>query len=273
MLSPLRVAVLSSARAPGFAHLLAAGPERSWRIVACVTTDPEWADAGAARRAGVPVLVRDLRRFHEERRAPLADADARRAFDAGTARALRPYAPEVVLAAGYLWILSEPMLEAFPERVLNLHDSDLTLRDAEGRPRYRGLGSTRDAILAGEPETRSTLHIVTAEVDGGPPLLRSRAFPVHPMVREAREWGAIDILKAYAYAQREWMMRAAWGPMWERALDLTATGRVRTLDGRCVVDGRLGPLEMETRLTSGALTDRAVRRVRDRVLRHPGGSR
>ena len=86
-----------------------------------------------------------------------------------------------------------------------------------------GVESFRDpclAVFAGEPETRSTVHLVTPEVDVGPALVRSWPFPVHPMVDDARRWGAIDILKAYAYAQREWMMRAAWGPMLRKAIAL-----------------------------------------------------
>jgi hypothetical protein len=112
------------------------------------------------------------------------------------------------------------MLEAYPQRIVNLHDADLTIMDSEGRPRYRGLHSTYAAIAAGEPETRTTAHLVNGELDGGPVLFRSARFPVHPMVEDAIRWGAVDLLRAYAYAQREWMMRSAWGPMLKHAIRL-----------------------------------------------------
>jgi hypothetical protein len=85
---------------------------------------------------------------------------------------------------------------------------------------------------------------VTAELDVGPLLLRSAPFPVHPLVADARRWGATDIVRAYAYAQREWMLRAAWGPLLRETVRLFATGGVRALGGRAVIGGVLGPLEL-----------------------------
>ena len=127
----------------------------------------------------------------------------RKAFDAETAAMLRGC--DVVVLLGYLFVVTEPLLDAFPGRILNVHDSDL--------PRYPGLHATRDAIYAGERETRSTVHVVTPVVDAGPVIARSRAFPVAPFVHEAVARGEHDIVRAYAYAQREWMMRSTWGAL------------------------------------------------------------
>jgi len=82
----------------------------------------------------------------------------RETFDAETAAMLRPFAVDAVVLLGYLFVITEPLLAAFPDRIINLHDADLTLRDAGGGPRYSGLHATRDAILAGERETRSSVH-------------------------------------------------------------------------------------------------------------------
>lgn len=146
---------------------------------------------------------------------------------------------------GYLWIATGELLAAFPDAVFNIHDADLTIRADDGTPRYRGLHSTRDAVRAGEPETRTTVHLATERVDLGPPLLVSRPFPVHPMVEAARRWGADDLLSAYAYAQREWMMRACWGPLLDRTLSLYARGGIRRAAGRLLVDGRPAPRVLE----------------------------
>ena len=146
-----------------------------------------------------------------------------------------------MILCGYLHILTGPMLEAYPERIINIHDSDLTLTDALGRPKYRGLHAVRDAVFAGERETRSTVHLVTPEVDVGPPLFRSWAFPTHPLIDAARRWRSTDILNAYAYAQREWMMRASWGQLLATAIDLYGKRRKETgRDGR----GRTPPLHV-----------------------------
>lgn len=142
----------------------------------------------------------------------------REAFDAMTATLLFPYDVDAVVLLGYLYVLTDAMLDAFPGRILNVHDADLTLRNDLGEPRYPGLHATRDAILAGEHETRSSVHLVTRHLDGGPVVARSNAFPVAPFVRVAAVRGEHDIVRAYAYAQREWMMRSTWGALASEAL-------------------------------------------------------
>jgi folate-dependent phosphoribosylglycinamide formyltransferase PurN len=150
------------------------------------------------------------------RRAPRRAERPR--FDAETARIFREEGADVIVCLGYLFLITEPLLDAYEGRIISIHDADLTLRDASGGPRYPGLHATLDAINAGEPETRSTAHIVTAQLDAGPILVRSKPFPVAPFVHEAVARGAQDIVRAYAYAQREWMMRSVWGRLAATAL-------------------------------------------------------
>jgi len=229
----LSVAVLCSRRAPGLSYLLESDANlgRTYELTAVVTSDPECIERDRVIEAGVPWVVHDIRAFYAARGATLRDLDHRAEYDLLTARLLAPFRPDLVLLCGYLHIVTAPLLEAYPDRVLNIHDSDLAQVDDQGRPRNRGLHAVRDAIFAGEHETRSSVHVVTPEVDGGPLLLRSWAFETHPLVDAAREWGATDMLKAYAYAQREWMMRAAWGPLLAAAIDLAAQGEIRVRDG------------------------------------------
>jgi folate-dependent phosphoribosylglycinamide formyltransferase PurN len=212
---PLRVAVLFSHRAPGL-RALAAHPLRGRRFELVAALTSEVADASyhaLAEAAGVPLLSHPLREKHRSLAAPLADRRARRLYDAATEEMLLSYAPDLVLLASYLYVLTEPMLEAYEGRILNVHHADLCRVDVHGRPLYPGLRAVRDAILAGEPETRATLHVVSPELDAGPPLARSWAFPVSPLAAAAREWGARDVLSAYAFAHQEWMIRSAWGPL------------------------------------------------------------
>lgn len=173
----LNVAVLTSKRAPGLDAL------RERLHVSCVL----------------------------ERNAP--SRATRASFDAETAALLRPYRIDALVLLGYLYVVTEPLLAAFPGRIVSLHDADLELLANNGAPRYPGLHATRDTIYAGERETRSTAHIVTSVLDGGPILARSKAFPVAPFVQEAVARGEHDIVRAYAYAQREWMMRSTWGDL------------------------------------------------------------
>jgi phosphoribosylglycinamide formyltransferase-1 len=252
----LRVAVLCSRRAPGLNALLFAGDQARYRVVGVVTTDPASNALPDTAGAGVSCVVHDISAFYRACGRRLTDRSVRPVFDAETARVLGPWKPDVVVLCGYLHVLTGPMLGAFPGRIINIHDSDLCLTGDDDRPRYRGLRSTRDAVTAGEPETRSTIHVVTEDVDVGPLLVRSWSFPVHlDLVEAAHAAQATDVLKAYAYAQREWMLRAAWGRMLHVAVDLHARGEVRVLGNCAYLRGAPGPLTLpEPRAFAGAET-------------------
>jgi folate-dependent phosphoribosylglycinamide formyltransferase PurN len=206
----LNAAVLCSKRAPGIEALLP-------HLTCVVTTHASCSiDTG-----NVPLL-----------KHPIKNYDDRRVYDALTVHVLRELGVEQILMLGYLYVATDVLLHAFPERVFNIHDSDLTIRRSDGERKYVGLHSTRDAILAGETETRSTLHLVTEKLDGGPILSLSKPYPVAPWIHDAVRAGQTDIVRAYAYAQREWMMRDTWGTMALASLsphrgERVAEGRVR----------------------------------------------
>jgi folate-dependent phosphoribosylglycinamide formyltransferase PurN len=191
----LNVAVLCSKRAPGLEALL---QHSEFKVVCVMTTEAEFPDCG------VPLIAHPIRNTR------------RRDYDTDTAALLGTLGVDAVVCLGYLYVLTEPMLSAFPDRIFNIHDADVSQR------RYPGLHATRDAIVAGERCTRSSAHIVTAEVDAGPVVAVSRDYPVSPLVRDALRWNAVDIIRAYAYAQREWMMRDSWGDLAAQALAYAA---------------------------------------------------
>ena len=227
----LRVGILCSDRAPGLDAILA-NPLRgvAWDVACVISSEPLLASRESIEDAGVPVFHHPVRRFHEECGAPLRDAEARRSYDALTLHVFQQLDVNVVLMLGYLYVATDVLLAPFAGRVFNIHDSDLTIRRADGERKYAGLHSTRDAVAAGEPETRSTLHVVTSKLDGGPIVLQSRAYPVARFACQAARAGHSDIVNAYAYAQREWMMRDSWGDMAIRALDALSMSEARRGD-------------------------------------------
>ena len=224
-LENLRIAVLCSRRAPALEMLLHHPYRDVLYDVACVlTTDENFAEGQLVANAGVPLIVHPIRRFHRDRNCSHRDLSARREFDAATAGALARCGVNAVVLLGYLYLLTDPMIEPFEGRMINVHDGDLTIRRADGSRKYVGLHATRDAIIAGATETRSSVHFVDHELDGGPLLLLSDAFPVAPFVHDAVAAGAVDIVKAYAYAQREWMIRSSWGGLVIRSLEHLSAG-------------------------------------------------
>jgi folate-dependent phosphoribosylglycinamide formyltransferase PurN len=223
---PYRVAVLSSRRCPGARQLLAAPPRGPrWQLVCAATNEEDVAERDLFASAGVPVVTHPIREFYRRRRRPLGDLALRREYDAELARVLSVSRPDLLLLSSCLYVVTRPLLDAFAGRVVNIHGSDLTMRDPEGKPKYLGLRAVADAILAGESATRATAHWVTEDVDLGPPILRSRPFPVAPFVSSLLPENR-HAVKAYAHAHQEWMLQEAWGPLAVEVLRLAAAGRI-----------------------------------------------
>jgi folate-dependent phosphoribosylglycinamide formyltransferase PurN len=225
---PLRVGVFCSHRAPGLDHLLDKDPNRGilYDISCCLTSEDVFEEQGLAAAHGVPVITHPIRAFCKAAGSGLSDPVGRQAYDAVTVERVSAYELDLIVLASYLYVITEPLLDVFRHRIVNVHHSDLTVRDGAGRARFPGLRAVRDAIAAGSGETRATVHLVTRELDQGPPILRSWAFPVSPLAGDALAWRAGDMLNAYSYAHQEWMIRAAWGPLLAGALKLIATARV-----------------------------------------------
>ena len=226
---PLRVAVLCSHRAPGLTYLLNQSPDRgaSYEIVGCVTSRATFDEAVRVERRGVPIQPHVLREFYSAHGASSCrDMTLRAAYDRETLTLVEPWLPDLILLDGYLHLVTAPLLERFRDRVVNLHFSDLTLRTVRGTPRHPGIHAVRDALAAGCPETRATVHLVNAEPDAGPPIVRSWPFPASPLVEELRTQSGEGAFKAYAFAHEQWMMRTGAGPLIAAALRLIATGAV-----------------------------------------------
>jgi phosphoribosylglycinamide formyltransferase 1 len=78
--------------------------------------------------------------------------------------------PDVIALAGFMRILSAPLVAAYLGRMLNIHPSLL--------PAYRGLHTHRRVLAAGDIEHGASVHFVTAELDGGPVVLQSKVAVV-----------------------------------------------------------------------------------------------
>jgi len=242
---PLRVGALFSGGASGVRYLIdhATGHGEAYEVVAGFGTDPDATGVEALRERGVPVESRDVRGFHRERGDHPRDLTVRPEYDRRTREAFDEYDPDVLLLSGYMWVVTDPLLSAYP--VINVHPADLAVRE-DGERRYVGADAVYDAVTAGEPQTRSTVHFVTRAVDDGPILVRSEPFEVHrELVATLRTYGAADPLRSYVDAQQEWMKWAGDGPAIATALELIAAGRVERAGGLVRIDGEPGFYDLE----------------------------
>jgi len=223
------------------------GPGGSPFRVAVIFTDNPGSNAGRiGARFQVPVIVQDILAFYRSRgHESKKELSLRPEFDRAAVERLGPYALDALVLAGYMSVVTRPLLEAFPGRIVNVHPADLRVL-VRGRRKYTGDQAVRDAIVSGEPFLHATTHIVRDVVDGGEILMVSPPLPVElpPGLRpgdlalpENRE-----ILKRVAAEHQDRLKQAGDWVVLPRTLEWLARGRYALdEDGRVFLDGR--PLE------------------------------
>lgn len=95
----------------------------------------------------------------------------RAAFDAALQSAVDRFAPDLVVLAGFMRILTAEFVEHYAGRLLNIHPSLL--------PAFPGLGTHRKALAAGVARHGATVHFVTADLDHGP-IVAQAEVPIVP---------------------------------------------------------------------------------------------
>jgi phosphoribosylglycinamide formyltransferase 1 len=130
------------------------------RIAVVISNRPGAAGLERARAAGIDTLVLEHRAF------PTRDA-----FDRAVAAELAGREVRLVCLAGFMRLIGPPLLDAFPNAILNIHPSLL--------PAFPGVDAQRQAIEHGVRISGATVHLVTGELDGGPIILQA-AVPVLP---------------------------------------------------------------------------------------------
>jgi phosphoribosylglycinamide formyltransferase-1 len=93
----------------------------------------------------------------------------REAFDAALASAIDGFSPDLVVLAGFMRVLGAQFVRRYEGRLLNIHPSLL--------PAFAGMHTHRRALAAGVRVHGATVHLVTAELDGGP-IVAQAAVPV-----------------------------------------------------------------------------------------------
>ncbi len=95
----------------------------------------------------------------------------REAFDERLADTIDRYAPDYILLAGFMRVLTNAFVALYPRRIINIHPSLL--------PAFPGLHTHRQALAAGAKLHGATVHFVTTQLDHGPIIIQA-AVPVFP---------------------------------------------------------------------------------------------
>lgn len=157
-----RLAVLISGRGTNLQAFIdaSAGGTLAADLCVVVSNNPGAAGLQRAADAGIPTRCIDHREFA-----------SREEFDARLYAEVARWQPDAVILAGFMRILTPVFIEPLSGRLLNVHPSLL--------PRYPGLHTHQRAIDAGDSEAGVTVHFVTLELDGGPPIIQARV-PIEP---------------------------------------------------------------------------------------------
>ena len=132
----------------------------SGEIAAVISNRPGVKGLERAANANIPTTVIDHTEF-----------DSRESFDQALAEKIESYQPDLVILAGFMRILTAEFVNRFLGKMLNIHPSLL--------PKYQGLNTHQRAIDAGDNQAGSSVHFVTAELDGGPIIIQARV-PILP---------------------------------------------------------------------------------------------
>jgi phosphoribosylglycinamide formyltransferase-1 len=165
-LREVRLGVLVSGTGTILEAMLEAG-----LVVTVVAADRSCRGLDVARAAGVATVLVERTRF-----GGFTAAFDRDAYSAALARELVAHDVDLLAMAGFGTVLSSPLHEAFPGRVLNTHPSLL--------PAFKGWHAVTQALAAGVRETGCTVHVATEALDEGPILAQCRV-PVAPDDDEA----------------------------------------------------------------------------------------
>jgi phosphoribosylglycinamide formyltransferase-1 len=147
-----RIVILISGRGSNMRAILQADLELE--VAAVLSNEPQAAGLQVARSAGVAIEALDHRAYPE-----------RAAFDAALAERIDRYAPDWIVLAGFMRILSAPFVERYAGRLVNIHPSLL--------PAFPGLHTHRRALEAGVRVHGCTVHFVTAALDHGPIIIQA----------------------------------------------------------------------------------------------------
>ncbi len=170
-MTPVNVVVLASGTGSNFAALAdaAAGEGSNFRVVGLFCDQPAASAVAEAAKRHISVTCFSPQIF-----------PSKYAYEMAILAFLRSVDAQVVVLAGYMRLVGQTLLEAYPDRIVNIHPSLL--------PDYAGLDAIGRAYRDGAPKTGVTIHVVDSGMDTGPALAQE-AIEIDP------EWTEEDLTR------------------------------------------------------------------------------
>lgn len=165
-----------------------------------------------AKKAGIPALCVSPK-----------DYPSREQFNQGLLDEIRRWEPDLVVLAGCLVVIPEIMVDAYPNRIINIHPALIPSFCGTG---YYGLRVHEGVLERGVKVTGATVHFVDKGTDTGPIILQKAV--------EVREGDTPKSLQQRVMEEAEWVIMP-------KAIQLIAEGRVSVENGRVHIKDEAGP--------------------------------
>ncbi len=182
-----RIAVLVSGGGTNLQALIDAqadGRLKSGRIVRVISSKPDAYALTRADRAGIPTTV-----------VPRKQYASRQAYDEAVLAALEEAQADLVILAGFLYVLGPRVIRAYPDRIINVHPALIPSFCGDG---FYGLKVHEAALAYGVKVTGATVHLVNEVTDGGRILLQKAV--------EVQEGDTPETLQRRVMEQAEWVL-------------------------------------------------------------------
>ena len=202
-----KIVVLISGRGSNFVAIQETALREQWeetigaKIVAVISNRPEAKGLELARGYGIEALSLDHKLF-----------ETREAFEEKLLEMVQAYEPDLIVLAGFMRILTEGFVKHFPGKILNIHPAVL--------PSFKGLDTHQRAIDAGVRVHGTTVHFVTAALDGGA-IIGQAVVPVLP---SDDEYTLADRVLGFEHQ------------LFARAVKACVEGKIQYVNERAVMD-------------------------------------
>lgn len=206
----LRIAVLVSGGGTNLQAIIdaiAAGKITDTEIVAVISNNKNAYALERAKQAGIKDIVVSPKDF-----------ETREVFNENLLKTLQEVNPDLIVLAGYLVVIPEIVIDAFENRIINIHPSLIPAFCGTG---YYGLKVHEAALKRGVKVVGATVHFVDKGTDTGP-IIMQKAVAV-------QNGDTPKVLQQRVMEQAEWNILPA-------AIDKIAHGKVRIEDGITVVE-------------------------------------
>lgn len=179
----MRVAVFASGNGSNVQALIdnVESGDLAVEIVCLVTDRPKAFVVERAQLANIPVYAAMLKQFK-----------SREAWEEAVVAYLEPYAVDYIILAGFMRILKQPLLDAYPNRIINIHPSCL--------PAFPGKDSIKDAYEAGVAETGVSIFYVDEGIDTGK-IIEQEKIEIKPEWSLQQLTVAVHVVEHRLYTQ------------------------------------------------------------------------